>query len=220
MLSALLDIENGYDADISPAFETKDEARAVVAYGLAVAAYEDGDVASMRKNISDAFWFHPEQAALFAKLVNLYKAGLFRVDIERPITDHKGDLTTLKEQIGDNKAILLDFWASWCEPCIALWPGLKKRAEYLKDFDIVVAGMNTDEKDRLSNTTKIYLEQNITFPWLSDSLLDPLQADLKITSIPRAVLISPEGAVLFDGHPEAPELWTALREFASDLKPQ
>ena len=223
MLSSLLDLDEGYDPGISPVFDSADEARAVVSYGNAVAAYEKGNIETMKKDITEAFWLHPEQAAVFGQLVTKYKTRLrmesLEVELERPITDYEGNETTLKKQIGDNKALLLDFWASWCGPCIQLMPALKEKAEYLKDFDVVVAGMNTDQQDGLSHAKRLREEQGFTTPWLCDSRLAPLQADLEIDSIPRMVLISPEGKILFNGHPEDPELWTALRKVAGNLKP-
>ena len=48
--------------------------------------------------------------------------------------------------------------------------------------------------------------------WLVEPNGKPFSELLKISSIPRMILLSPEGRVLFNGHPHDPALWTALKK--------
>ena len=138
------------------------------------------------------------------------------VDLKLPLTNSMGEATTLHDQLGGKKALLLDFWASWCGPCMNLMPALKKKAQTLSAFDVVVVAMNKDDpKDNEtaeSIAERIRKEQNATLPWLVEPAERPYTKAFELDTIPRMVLLSPEGKVLFNGHPEDPALWVALKK--------
>jgi peroxiredoxin len=56
----------------------------------------------------------------------------------------KGDTVKLSQLRG--KVVLLDFWASWCEPCKKELPLLAKMAPRLKDKGVEIVAVNIDEK--------------------------------------------------------------------------
>ena len=141
-----------------------------------------------------------------------------KVDMGRVITTHDGAATTLADQVSGKKALLLDFWASWCGPCMRLMPELKKKAEQLEGHGIVVAGMNKDDENAQAVTAKIRDDQEITFPWLIEPAERPFTKQLEIESIPRMILLSPEGQVLFNGHPQDPALWVALKKIDASIE--
>ena len=95
-------------------------------------------------------------------------------------------------------------------------PALKKKAQTLAAFDIVVAAVNKDDpKDNEtaeSIAERIRQEQNATLPWLVEPADRPYTKAFELDSIPRMILLSPEGKVLFNGHPEDPSLWVALKK--------
>lgn len=41
---------------------------------------------------------------------------------------------------------MLDFWATWCEPCVRATPGLQNLHERYRDRGVVVFGVNTWEE--------------------------------------------------------------------------
>ena len=44
------------------------------------------------------------------------------------------------------KVVIVDFWASWCEPCKIELPALNALSKKLKGQDVVIVGVNLDEK--------------------------------------------------------------------------
>ena len=51
---------------------------------------------------------------------------------------------TFEKMIKDNKIVVTDFWASWCNPCLMIAPHLETISDEMKE--VVVAKHNIDEE--------------------------------------------------------------------------
>ena len=51
---------------------------------------------------------------------------------------------TFEKMIKENKIVVTDFWASWCNPCLMIAPHLESISDEMKD--VVVAKHNIDEE--------------------------------------------------------------------------
>lgn len=197
----------------SAALGSHEDFQALIHYIKALVAMKRNDDGEFKKNITEAFWLSPEQAQLFSQTVTNQrtqkKMASLKLDMKTALTTSKGETTTLEAQLGRNKAVLLDFWASWCGPCMALMPELNKRAAYLGSHGIVVCGMNTEGEEDIAE--KVRKEKEMNLPWLVEPKDRPFSEVLEIATLPRVVLISPEGKILFNGHPKDGGLWTALQ---------
>ena len=130
-----------------------------------------------------------------------------RLPMDLEVSTSTGEKTTLGKLAEGKKGVLLDFWASWCGPCLALMPELEKKAEKYGPQGVVVAGMNTENAAKAEGLRK---KRGIEFAWLVEPEGRPFSRLLKINSIPRMVLVTPEGKVLFNGHPKDDALAPAL----------
>lgn len=99
-----------------------------------------------------------------------------------------------------------------------LMPELKKKAAELAKHGVVVAGMNKDDQNAQTVAAKVRDEQGIDFPWLIEPAERPFSKLLEIDSIPRMILISPDGRVLYNGHPQDPALWSALQKLDPSIQ--
>lgn len=77
-------------------------------------------------------------------------------------------LTTLEGQTIEsaklkNKIYLLDFWASWCKPCVEKFGLVKQVADEFK-ADVSVIAINVDEQSRLPNAREIIETYGLTWP--------------------------------------------------------
>ncbi len=209
-------LASAFDPANAAALPDAEAAKAFIAYIKALKAGEEGNDAGFKENILEAIWLNSKQAPVFIQAIDKFrlesKMKSMVADLKIPLTTSMGEATTLQDQLGDGKALLLDFWASWCGPCMNLMPSLKKKAEKLSAHGIVVAAMNKDDENAEHIAERIRKEQNATLPWLVEPADRPYSKAFDIDSIPRMILISPEGKVLFNGHPEDPALWAALKK--------
>lgn len=117
--------------------------------------------------------------------------------------------TTLAELVKDKKAILLEFWATYCGPCKDLMPKLEEKAKKLPKYGIEVVAVTLDNKDEAEKYIK---EKGYRFI----SVIEANTTDggyskvFGIEGIPHMVLISESGEVLFNGYPKDEDLEKAL----------
>lgn len=82
-------------------------------------------------------------------------------------------LTTTKKQNIELRnvtkpIIILNFWASWCQPCLREFPSLVEFQEKYKD-QVLVIGINGDEENPLENIRKIEGKYKLNFESVEDS---------------------------------------------------
>lgn len=80
------------------------------------------------------------------------------------LVDLSGAATRLADQRG--KVVLLDFWASWCEPCMKELPELEGLYKELAPKGVVFLGVNLDQDKE--NATRIARRFQLSFKVLLD----------------------------------------------------
>lgn len=74
---------------------------------------------------------------------------------------------TLSEHLGQ-KVILLNFWATWCGPCMSEMPHLQALYERHKADGLLVLGIAMDGPEGIANVAPAIRRQSITYPVLLD----------------------------------------------------
>lgn len=93
------------------------------------------------------------------------------------------------------KYILIDFWGTWCGPCVVEMPKLKEYQEKYKE-QLVVLGINSgDTKEKIE---KFITSKNYTWKQLlSGEGADNLVLKLNVTGFPTKFIIDPSGEILY-----------------------
>ena len=96
------------------------------------------------------------------------------------------------------KVVLLDFWATWCKPCVEAIPELRRLHEELgKDKKFMVVGISVDVgKDATKRVKKFIKKQKISYPILRDAKKGAASLALKVKAIPAMFLIDQKGQIV------------------------
>ena len=134
----------------------------------------------------------------------------------------KGGPVNMAEGKGKN-IYVIDFWATWCGPCMASVPKLSELARKYKDQGVVLVSVNSSEKqedvegfvkdkggevdyivalDKEEKTSKAYMEA------------------FGVNSIPHTFVVDKQGRIVWHGHPESglEETLQALIDGSFDLE--
>lgn len=110
-----------------------------------------------------------------------------------------GEVINIETHFGKGKVVLVDFWASWCAPCVKTMPVLVRLYERYRDSDFEIVGISLDEDE--SNWKSAIKRFGIEWPQYIDEgapWKGIAARQYKITQIPQTYLLDKEGKIV--GH--------------------
>lgn len=99
--------------------------------------------------------------------------------------------------VGGGRLTLLDFWATWCQPCKKTMRELQKR--FTDDPDgLRIVGVSIDEGDgALSQVRRFVEKQGATYPIVLDDQRPAAWTALRVRAVPTMMLVDREGRVVW-----------------------
>ena len=100
------------------------------------------------------------------------------------------------DELKGSSITILDFWASWCKPCMKAIPELNKLYETYKDKGVQIIGINCDGPRSVSKVAPLTKSLNISYPILID-LNSSLMNRLNVGALPTLVILNNKGKVVW-----------------------
>ena len=89
------------------------------------------------------------------------------------------------------KYVVLNFWGTFCEPCVKEMPLLQNYYDSFKDKDLVVLGVNLDEP--FATVSSFVRSLEVKFPIVLDN--DTVRKRYGVMSYPTTFFIRPDGVI-------------------------
>lgn len=106
--------------------------------------------------------------------------------------DTKGEKVSLEQFKG--KYVVIDVWASWCQPCKQEFPYLKKLEEKYKDKNIVFVSLSIDAQERRWRFELGFIQEKLTLQWWFTGNKEFTSA-FEIATLPRMILLDKKGRI-------------------------
>ncbi|WP_405268462.1 TlpA family protein disulfide reductase [Cellulophaga sp. Ld12] len=124
-------------------------------------------------------------------------------------TDLEGNPISLNDYKG--KKILLNFWATWCRPCVEEMPSLERAMALLKEDNYVFL-LATDESIETINNFKAHMNVKLNLIRYTGAL-----SQLKIYALPATFIYNEQGkevnVIRGAAEWDAPEMIKKLKNF-------
>jgi len=93
------------------------------------------------------------------------------------------------------KVILLNFWATWCPPCIKEMPSMQRLRDKLSDQPFEVVAINVGETVTTVSSFMLELDTELAFPILLDQEAKSF-GQLGLRGLPMSLVIDQQGEVV------------------------
>ena len=170
-------------------------------FGKLVAAAGDPRIAGMGRRLEGC----PRRMTLVGNTMEVKGTTLDGKDI---------DLATMK-----GKVVLVDFWATWCGPCVREIPAMKKMYQAYHDRGFEILGVSVDQGKEAP--TKFIEQRKLPWPCIHDDQAGgkSLSDHYGVIFIPLPILVDREGKVV-SLSARGPELEQLLAKLIGPLEPE
>ena len=108
------------------------------------------------------------------------------------LQEYKGELFDLEVYRG--RVVVVNFWATWCAPCLKEMPALEKAWKKLREEDIMLVGVNLGDTPR--KIKRFLKHRPVSFPILMDIDSDTFEP-WQIQRLPTTYVVGPDGRIHF-----------------------
>ncbi len=120
------------------------------------------------------------------------------------LKDVNGDVLTLEnlKSLNKGKLMYIDFWASWCKPCIELMPDSHQLRDSLADMDIEFYYFSIDESEKKWQTASEKYDLNVNSYLVNNRYNSVFLEEINLEAIPRYLLFDKNGELIQENAPD------------------
>jgi peroxiredoxin len=158
-----------------------------------------------------ALWASRHPAAVTSAASDQAAVALFALTLP----DADGVQRSLQSWRG--KLLVVNFWATWCGPCVEEMPELQQFADEFAQRNVAVIGIGVDDADKIRDFRR---QHQLRIPLLAAGF-DGMQLALRLGNpepvLPYTALISPDGRLVEEhsGRVQPPELRRWVAEYGN-----
>lgn len=165
-------------------------------FQTALSSLENEEIESVLKIADPKFLAEPFVKMVIAQLDRLKKVSIGNKFKDLSMATPEGKQTMLSEYAGKGTYLLIDFWASWCGPCMQELPNVIACYKKYHGMGFDVVGVSLDDD---SNAWKKAIKTHqIPWPQMSDlaGWQSSAVAIYSFSGIPHTVLLNPKGIII------------------------
>jgi uncharacterized protein (TIGR03435 family) len=106
------------------------------------------------------------------------------------------------------KVVVLEFWATWCGPCVLAMPHLNELAEKFKDKPVVFVSITAEDEA----TVKAFLAKKPISGWVALDTNRAMNTAYAVSGIPHTIVLGKDGAIAAVTYPT-----TVTEQFLDDI---
>ncbi|WP_299225906.1 TlpA disulfide reductase family protein [uncultured Psychroserpens sp.] len=141
----------------------------------------------------------PIQVFMNKAIALIIKPSVIDVSERKTLIDYNWKLKDTSNNTYDfssakGKVVVINFWATWCPPCIAEMPSLEALFQsYKGNKDVVFLFVSNEEKEKLY---EFMINHNFSFQVYQSVSAYP--KNFNVSSIPRTFIIDRNGTIVID----------------------
>jgi cytochrome c biogenesis protein CcmG/thiol:disulfide interchange protein DsbE len=115
--------------------------------------------------------------------------------------------------------VIVDFWATWCKPCLKAFPGLQEILDRYKDRGLTVVAVSVDSPRSRAYVGPLIKSKKYTFEVVLDTE-GRVAKKYNAFLLPRTVLVNREGEVVFTATGYRPSNHEKIEKILASILPE
>ncbi len=100
------------------------------------------------------------------------------------------------DDLKGSKLTVMDFWATWCQPCVQSIPHLNEMALKYADQGVIFIGVSVDGTRNQSKLAPFIQSKGVSYPIVRD-INSELMSELNVSAVPTLLIYDSSGELVY-----------------------